>query len=150
MKEKFIHFAMFSIGFSNYFHKRAPVIACRILSDHSKSAILEFDDQKTVRKILETPNVRLQGINLSLRQSSRHLDSLLSSTTDNHSETDEDVDEIKTSPVEYNSRSFQVQHQPLPVEFLTNHRENIRQELLPFVRPSPSFVTESILIPSPV
>jgi hypothetical protein len=122
--------------FSDYFHKRAPVIACHILSDNSKSAILEFNDKKTVKKILETPNVRLQGINLSLNQASRHLASLLSSTDDKDDTDDDDDDynEIKTSPTEPIPKSAPVQNQ-VP---------SIHQRTLP----SP-VVTEPILISSP-
>ncbi len=128
----------FNIYFSDYFHKRAPVIACHILSDDSKSAIMEFNDRKTVKKILETPNIRLQGTNLSLSQASRHLASLLSSTDNND---DADDDDIKTSPSEHISSRNQ-----LPSIELSS----IHQQTLSFVKPT-SFpiVTEPIFIPSP-
>jgi hypothetical protein len=99
---------------------------------------MEFNDRKTVKKILETPNIRLQGTNLSLSQASRHLASLLSSTDNND---DADDDDIKTSPSEHISSRNQ-----LPSIELSS----IHQQTLSFVKPT-SFpiVTEPIFIPSP-
>lgn len=104
---------------------------------------MEFNDRKTVKKILETPNIRLQGTNLSLSQASRHLASLLSSTDNND---DADDDDIKTSPSEHIS----VRNQLPSIELSSIHQETIRQQTLSFVKPT-SFpiVTEPIFIPSP-
>ncbi len=131
------------IYFSDYFHKRAPVIACHILSDDPKSAIVEFNDKKTVRKILETSNVHLQGLNLSLSQASRHLASLLSSTDDNE-DTDDDYSEIKTSPSEHIPSSVPVRPS---IERSSTHPEIIHQQKLSSVQPIPSL--EPIFISSP-
>jgi len=127
-----------NIYFSDYFHKRAPVIACHILSDDSKSAVMEFNDRKTVKKILETPNIRLQGTNLSLSQASRHLASLLSltDTDDETDEEEEDDDDIKASSSEHTRHS-------LPSIEISSTRQ-------PFVIPALSpVITEPIHIPSP-
>ena len=121
--------------FSDYFHKRAPVIACHFLSNHPESAILEFNDKKTMKKILEIPNVRLQGINLSLNQSSRHLASLLSSTDDkDDTDDDDDYNEIKTSPREHIPKPMSIQNQLPPTP----------QRTFP-----PPIVPEPVFIPSP-
>ncbi|CAF4400810.1 unnamed protein product, partial [Adineta steineri] len=78
----------------DYFHKRVPVIACHILLNNPKCAVMEFNDEKTVRKILETSNIYLQGTNLVLSKASRSLASLLSSSTD-----DSDDENIKTTVI---------------------------------------------------
>jgi len=131
------------INFSEYFHKRAPVIACHILSDDRKCAIMEFNDKQTVRKILDTPNIRLQGINLSLSKASRHLASLLS-IDDNKDESD---DEVKTLPLEPIHNSLPTQNQSSLFILPTIHQENIQQS---FMNPTPSSVyMEPILILPP-
>ena len=131
--KKIFYFHLFF--FSDYFDKRAPVIACHILSNNSKCAIIEFNDKKTVRKILDKPNVRLQGTNLSLSKASRHLASLLFSD-DNQDESDDDDDEIKALLPE-----------PILSPILTQNQSTlIQQQFLSIVDLTPS---EPILIPSP-
>jgi hypothetical protein len=96
---------------------------------------MEFNDQKTVRKILDTSNIRLHGVNLSLSKASRHLASLLSSI-DNKDESDDD-DEVQTlrpEPILQNQSSSFI----LP----STHQENIQQSFV-------NLTSSPILIPSP-
>lgn len=51
---------------SDYFEKQAKVITCEILSNDPKCAIIEFDNEKIVEKLLERPIININGINLSL------------------------------------------------------------------------------------
>ncbi|CAF0779298.1 unnamed protein product [Rotaria sp. Silwood1] len=145
----------------DYFHKRAPVIACHILLNDPTCAIIELNDKRTVRKILDTPNIRLQGTNLSLKKASRHLTSLLSSFN-NKDDSDDDVDnydddtEVKSTVLTQTSVSepsvnlLQAQNQSPLFILPSTHQENIQQQLLSFLNLlPPSVVTEPISIPSP-
>ena len=104
---------------------------------------MEFNDQKTAKKILETPNLRLQGIHLSLTPASRNLASLLSSAGDNDDTDDEDDDSnaIKTSPTEHIPS-------PIPVRSrsLSSRQEIIQQPTVP-LGPIP-IAAEPIFVPS--
>jgi hypothetical protein len=135
------------ICFREYFHKRAPIIACHILSDHSKSAIIEFNDTKTVRKILDTPNVRLQGANLSLSKAPRHLASLLSSADNEDESDDDDDDEVKTLLSEPILNPIRTQTQSALFPLPTSHTKNTQQQSLSLVKSTSSPTV--ILIPSP-
>ncbi|CAF5090242.1 unnamed protein product, partial [Rotaria sp. Silwood1] len=135
----------------DYFHKRAPVIACHILLNDPTCAIIELNDKRTVRKILDTPNIRLQGTNLSLRKASRHLTSLLSSFN-NKDDSDDDVDnydddiEVKstvltqTSVPEPSVNLLQAQNQSHLFILPSTHQENIQQQLLSFLNLLPPSV----------
>jgi len=89
---------------------------------------MEFNDQKTVRKILDTSNIRLHGVNLSLSKASRHLASLLSSI-DNKDESDDD-DEVQT-----------LRPEPILQNQSSTHQENIQQSFV-------NLTSSPILIPS--
>lgn len=116
--------------FSEYFHKRAPVIACHILSNDPQRAVMEFSDKKTVRKILEIPTISLQGSNLTLHKALHHLLSLLSlpGNKDETDESDDDDDQKQTS------RAIPVQKQAPVLEFPSTH-----QSFIAFP-PSPEYV----------
>jgi hypothetical protein len=104
---------------------------------------MEFNDKQTVKKILDTPNIRLQGINLSLTKASRHLTSLLSSV-DNKDESD---DEVKISHPEPILNSLPIQNQSSLFILPTIQLQNIQQS---FVNPTPPPVyMEPILILPP-
>ncbi|CAF0815671.1 unnamed protein product [Rotaria sordida] len=151
----------------DYFHRRAPVIACYILLNDPTCAVMEFNDKKTVKKILDTPNIRLQGTNLLIRKASRHLASLLfSSTNKDESDDDDDDDhgnnnndnniEVKSTVVSKTSfpepivNSLGVQNQLSLFTLPTTHQENIQQQLLSFLNAIPSsIVKEPTFIPSP-
>ena len=108
------------IDFSTYFHKRAPVIACHILTDHSKSAVMEFNDRTAVEKILQTRYVSFEEANLSLSQATRHLTSFFS-LPDHGIEYGKT--NIKLSPTE---------RIPSPIQFVSTDRY-----LSPFIISSP-------------
>ncbi|CAF2468184.1 unnamed protein product [Rotaria sp. Silwood2] len=144
----------------DYFHKRAPVIACLILLNDPKCAVIEFNDKRTVRKILDTPNIRLQGTNLLIRKASRHLASLLSSSNDKDESDDDDeydydteVKSIivsKTSVPEPIANPSLVPKQSPLFMLLSTLKENIQQQSTSFAHPLPvSTVNESIFIPAP-
>ena len=44
------------------------MVACRILPNDRTSAVLEFADEKCVKRLLSTPYVRLCGASLSLKE----------------------------------------------------------------------------------
>lgn len=102
------------IDFSGYFHKYAPVIACYIFPDDSKCAVIEFNDRKTIEKILETRYVSLEGANLTLSQSTRYLASFFSSSNTDHQNN------IKLSPTERTIPPLHIQHHPHPVPFISS------------------------------
>jgi hypothetical protein len=117
------------------------VIACHILFNDFKCAIIEFNDKQTVKKILDTSNIRLQGVNLSLSKASRHLASLLFST-DNQDESDDEVQTLHSKPI---LSSLTLQNQSLS----STRQENIQQQLLSFMNLTPSpVIIEPIFIPS--
>jgi len=108
---------------------------------------MEFNDENIVKKILHTPFVRLQGIELSISKVSRHLSSLLSSTND-----DDDDDEVQTiEPKRTVSEPLPIQNQPPLVVLPLIHQENtLQQQLLSFINSiPPPLAMEPILIPSP-
>ncbi|CAF3933479.1 unnamed protein product [Adineta steineri] len=109
----------------DYFHKRVPVIACHILLNNPKCAVMEFNDEKTVRKILETSNIYLQGINLVLSKASRSLASLLSSSTD-----DSDDENIKTTVISQPILSSLQTQNLAPVPTTQVMSQDIIQQLL--------------------
>jgi hypothetical protein len=76
--------------FSDYFDKRAAVVTCYIISTNPKCAIIEFEYEKCVKKLLETPVIRLHGMNLSLSKViSQSTPVLTSSAIDN-----EEIDQL--------------------------------------------------------
>ena len=64
---------MFFFYFSDYFDKRAHVIACYILPNDRKCAIIEFENEKSVEKLLEISKIRLYGTNLFVNKVPDHL-----------------------------------------------------------------------------
>ncbi|UJR13490.1 hypothetical protein I4U23_000504 [Adineta vaga] len=73
----------------DYFDKRTHVIACYILPNDSKCAIIEFENEKSVEKLLEMSKIRLYGTNLFLSKVPNHLLSTLSSLINNHRKEDD-------------------------------------------------------------
>jgi hypothetical protein len=77
-----------------------------------------------VRRILDTPNVRVQGVNLSLNQASHSVTSLLFPTDNNHeSDDDDEEEEIKPTPSQPILNSFQI----------PNPSDNIQSQSFPVV-----------------
>lgn len=101
------------------------MIACHIFPDGSKSAVVEFNDRKTVEKILETRTVCLEGITLSLSQATRDLASFFSLPHSGDDDTIDAKNNIKLSPSD---------HTPIPPP-------------IPF--PSTRQYSSSFAIPSP-
>lgn len=93
MKEKTSNFY-----FSDYFEKRASVVACHILSTDPKSAIIEFENEKFVAKILDTPTIRLYGANLLLTKVSN---TVLSTSTNeyNNDQIDQLLEQTVSNPI---------------------------------------------------
>ena len=113
---------------------------------------MEFNDEKTVRKILDVPNVRLQGANLVLSKATRQLASLLSPA--DNSDNDDEVQStimLKTSvPKSIISPPQVLNQSPVFVLQSIPPQENIQQRSVLFVNPTPPpIVTEPILIHSP-
>jgi hypothetical protein len=113
---------------------------------------MEFNDKKIVKKILDTPNVRLQGANLVLSKATRHLVSLLS-LNDNNDETDDD-EEVQTIIVSKTAipesilTPLQPQNQSPLFVLPSPYQESSQQQS--FIIPTSSpIVIEPILIPSP-
>lgn len=51
---------------SDYFDKRASVVAYYTLPDEPTCAIIEFEYEKCLQQLLEIPKIRLHGTDLSL------------------------------------------------------------------------------------
>ncbi len=113
--------------FSDYFDKRATVVACHILSTDPKSAIIEFDNEKSVQQLLEIPVIRLHGANLLLNKVSDTISS--SSIIENTEEYNNDeIDQL----LEANS-SNSIFHSPPVIR-----NEPINQQVIePISIPSP-------------
>jgi hypothetical protein len=142
-------------GFSDYFNKRATVVACHILLNDPKYAVIEFNDKDTVKKILDTSSIRLQGASLSVNKMPRHLASLLSSDQDNNESDDDDdiraTTGSKTSIRESILSPLPIQNQlPLLVLPSTDQQNIFQQQSMSMINPIPSYIDmDPILIPSP-
>lgn len=68
--------------------------------DGSKCAVVEFNDRKTVEKILETRAICLEGITLSLSQATRDLASFFSFSDTGDDDTIDAKNNIKMSPLD--------------------------------------------------
>ena len=114
---------------------------------------MEFNDKKIVQKVLDIPNMRLQGVKLLLSKATRHLASLLS-LNDNNDESDDEDEKVqpsivpKTSVLESILASLQARNQSPVLALPSLYRDNIQQQA--FVIPTQSpIIMEPILIPSP-
>jgi len=115
---------------------------------------MEFNDETTVRKILDTPNVRFQGVNLTLSKASRQLASLLS--PDDQNDISDNDDEVQSTFVSKTSVSEPIISpprvlNPSPLFILRSaSQKNIQQQSVLFVNPTPpSIVMEPMRSPSP-
>jgi len=102
--------------FSDYFNKFAPVLACIILSNKSKYAVMEFNDKETVNKILNIPNIHIQGINLVLSKATEHFALLLSSNDESETEIDIQPQTQSLFPSSYQQSFIIPTQSPIPIE----------------------------------
>ncbi len=125
--------------FSDYFEKRASVVACHILPTDPKSAIIEFENEKFAQKILDTPVLRLYGANLLL---SKIPDTIENKEQYNNDEIDQLLESTASNSVLH---SPPIQNQPFLQALPSIQQMNINQQNLQ----SPPIIIEPISIPSP-
>jgi hypothetical protein len=135
------------LDFSDYFEKRASVVACHINPTDPECVIIEFENENFAQKLLDTPVIRLHGTNLSLSKVPDHLTSVLPSSIIDRSDeyNNDEIDEllettgsncIRQSPAIRNESILPISS---PIQQMNDNQQ---------LQTTP-VITEPIYIPSP-
>lgn len=116
----------------DYFHKYAPVLACIILPNNPNCAIMEFNDRNIVKKILSRSQICINDANLTLKEVSHSIASLLNPNRQNSDSENEEQFTVKSLPTEHIINSFQItthrQSNPIvnSISFISSSSEYVR------------------------
>ncbi|CAF5057433.1 unnamed protein product [Rotaria sp. Silwood1] len=136
----------------DYFDKRATVVACKIIPNDPKCAIIEFENEKFVQKFLDLHFIYLNGTTLSLNKVSNHFKSSININQQEY--TNDYIDYLlETTQLNLNnSSSTTEQNQTFLSQISTVQQFNCDQQeksISNIISQSSSLLTESIDDSSP-
>ncbi|CAF1272781.1 unnamed protein product [Rotaria sp. Silwood1] len=136
----------------DYFDKRATVVACKIIPNDPKCAIIEFENEKFVQKFLDLHFIYLNGTTLSLNKVSDHFKSSININQQEY--TNDYIDYLlETTQLNLNnSSSTTEQNQTFLSQISTVQQFNCNQQeksISNIISQSSSLLTESIDDSSP-